>query len=77
VRAAKKVWVLWYREYDDTEIMGVYSTKRRAQQMIRYVTRFARGRRTKTYFEIEEHGLDAMAVKVDLKIVKVPKWVRR
>ena len=73
----KTVWVLWYREYDDAEVVGVYKTKRRAQQMIPLVVRHGAAHRNKRSFEIEKHKLDGWPLLPEQKkTLKLPRWVK-
>lgn len=74
-----KVWVLTYQEYDDFEVVGVYRTKRRAQQMIGWAIRHGGPpyRRNRRFFEIGEERLDGWPFRPEqMKDLKLPRWVK-
>lgn len=72
-----KVYVLEYREYDDVETMGVYSTKKRAEDMISVFLKLSKTHRTKSHFAIEAHRVDRPElVREYVEQVKLPRWVK-
>lgn len=76
-----KVYVLWYQEYDDCEIIGVFKTKRRAQQMIPWASRCGStsnvNLRPRKHFEVIEQKVDAWPFRPEQKKdLKLPRWVR-
>lgn len=76
-----KVWVLEYREYDDVETLGVYSTLKRAKDMVPVFLKLDKHRRSRKHFDIESFRVDRPDFVPEYRerlsgLVKLPRWAK-